>query len=52
LVFNRPFYDEQNIEYLEGKILEFKEKIKNNSLFEKLDKQTKKFIIKGKKALF
>lgn len=33
LIFNRLFYDEENVEYLEGKILEFKEKIENYSIF-------------------
>ncbi len=50
LIFNRLFYDKENVEYLDGKIFEFKEKIENNSLFEKLDRQTKKFILKGKKS--
>jgi hypothetical protein len=49
-IFNRILYDEKNVEYLENKISEFSEKIKNNSHFEKLDKQTKKFILNGKKS--
>ncbi|WP_405568967.1 DUF5677 domain-containing protein [Winogradskyella sp. Asnod2-B02-A] len=50
LIFNRIFYDEKNVEYLENKISEFKDKIENNPHFEKLDKQTKKFILNGKKS--